>query len=80
MPLHLCNPFRVESFMMSSTQGGASRLRRFAYPGLLCLTPSGSIGSPPRCEVGSRFGAGDCDAEPDRTWPTNSYRQSTTHV
>lgn len=37
----LCNPFRVDVFWWSVTQGGAARLRRCAYPGLYCETPSG---------------------------------------
>lgn len=37
----LCNPFRVDVLFLSLTQGGAARLRRFAYPGLCCFDPVG---------------------------------------
>ena len=39
----LCNPFRVGAVSWIWAQGGASRLRHCADPGLSCLTPLGSV-------------------------------------
>jgi len=41
MAIALYNPSRVDVRSCFLTQGGASRLRRFADPGLCCIDPVG---------------------------------------